>query len=93
VQRCLVFNAAPHKRVAISCLGGQGRERSQHGRAEVAAHSDLIARCPLPAFLFASALASLARERGCYGMWVLTGEDNPAAQAVYTRAGAPEQTR
>ncbi len=34
-----------------------------------------------------SALASLARERGCYGMWVLTDTDNTAAQAVYTRAG------
>lgn len=34
-----------------------------------------------------SALASLARERGCYGMWVLTDTGNAAAQAVYTRAG------
>ncbi len=33
------------------------------------------------------ALADLARERGCYGMWVLTGEDNEAARAAYTRAG------
>jgi GNAT superfamily N-acetyltransferase len=33
------------------------------------------------------ALASLARERGCYGMWVLTDSGNAAAQAVYTRAG------
>jgi ribosomal protein S18 acetylase RimI-like enzyme len=39
-----------------------------------------------------SALAAVARERGCYGMWVLTDEDNIAAQATYSRAGgAPEQ--
>ena len=42
----------------------------------------------------AGALASLARERGCYGMWVLTGTGNAAAQAVYTRAdGTPEQSQ
>jgi ribosomal protein S18 acetylase RimI-like enzyme len=34
-----------------------------------------------------SALADLARERGCYGMWVITGEDNAAARATYNRAG------
>jgi ribosomal protein S18 acetylase RimI-like enzyme len=34
-----------------------------------------------------SALADLAHERGCYGMWVLTDEDNAAARATYTRAG------
>jgi ribosomal protein S18 acetylase RimI-like enzyme len=34
-----------------------------------------------------SALTALARERGCYGMWVLTDEDNMAAQATYSRAG------
>ncbi len=34
-----------------------------------------------------SALADLARERGCYGMWVITGEDNVAARATYHRAG------
>jgi GNAT superfamily N-acetyltransferase len=40
------------------------------------------------------ALAALARERGCYGMWVLTDAANLAAQAVYTRAGAtPEQNQ
>jgi ribosomal protein S18 acetylase RimI-like enzyme len=33
------------------------------------------------------ALASLARERGCYGMWTLTDHDNEAAQATYTSAG------
>jgi ribosomal protein S18 acetylase RimI-like enzyme len=34
------------------------------------------------------ALADLARERGCYGMWVLTDDDNAAALAVYRAAGA-----
>jgi ribosomal protein S18 acetylase RimI-like enzyme len=33
-------------------------------------------------------LAALARERGCYGMWVLTDADNAAAIATYRRAGA-----
>lgn len=33
------------------------------------------------------ALAELARERGCYGMWVLTDHGNPAALATYARAG------
>ena len=36
-------------------------------------------------------LASLARERGCYGMWVLTEPDNHAALATYRRAGAVEE--
>ena len=36
------------------------------------------------------ALAELARARGCYGMWVLTDEDNTAARATYARAGASE---
>jgi ribosomal protein S18 acetylase RimI-like enzyme len=34
------------------------------------------------------ALAELARERGCYGMWVLTDADNGAALQAYRRAGA-----
>ena len=34
------------------------------------------------------ALAALARERGCYGMWVATDEDNIAALATYRRSGA-----
>ncbi len=34
------------------------------------------------------ALAELARERGCYGMWVATELDNDAALATYRSAGA-----
>ena len=34
------------------------------------------------------ALRDLAAERGCYGMWVLTEDDNEAAIATYRRAGA-----
>ena len=34
------------------------------------------------------ALADLARERGCYGMWVATEPDNAAALATYRAAGA-----
>jgi ribosomal protein S18 acetylase RimI-like enzyme len=34
------------------------------------------------------ALAVLARERGCYGMWVGTEPDNAAALATYRAAGA-----
>ncbi|GLY96980.1 N-acetyltransferase [Actinoplanes sp. NBRC 103695] len=34
------------------------------------------------------ALAELGRERGCYGMWVGTENDNAAAQATYRKAGA-----
>jgi ribosomal protein S18 acetylase RimI-like enzyme len=33
------------------------------------------------------ALATLARERACYGMWVLTDDDNEAAVATYRAAG------
>ena len=36
------------------------------------------------------ALRELARERGCYGMWVLTDDDNAAAVATYRRAGGAE---
>lgn len=39
------------------------------------------------------ALAALARERRCRGMWVLTDEDNPAAIATYRRAGATKNER
>ena len=34
------------------------------------------------------ALAERARQRRCYGMWVLTDADNAAAVATYTGAGA-----
>jgi ribosomal protein S18 acetylase RimI-like enzyme len=34
------------------------------------------------------ALADLGRELGCRGMWVLTDDDNAAALATYTAAGA-----
>ena len=33
------------------------------------------------------ALATLARQRDCYGMWVLTDDDNAAAMAAYRGAG------
>ena len=36
------------------------------------------------------ALADLAGERECYGMWVLTDADNDAALATYARSGAHE---
>jgi len=35
-----------------------------------------------------AALGALARERGCYGMWVSTEADNEAALATYRSAGA-----
>lgn len=36
------------------------------------------------------ALAALARERGCYGMWAATEPGNQAARRTYARAGARE---
>jgi ribosomal protein S18 acetylase RimI-like enzyme len=36
----------------------------------------------------AAALAGLARQCGCYGMFVLTDDDNQAAQATYLSVGA-----
>jgi ribosomal protein S18 acetylase RimI-like enzyme len=39
------------------------------------------------------ALAALAREHGCYDMWVLADADNAAAQATYARAGGREASR
>jgi aminoglycoside 3-N-acetyltransferase I len=38
------------------------------------------------------ALAALAQERGCYGMWVGTDAANAAALATYRRAAAKEET-
>jgi ribosomal protein S18 acetylase RimI-like enzyme len=38
------------------------------------------------------ALDSLARERGCYGMWVVTDADNAAALATYRAAGGGPPT-
>jgi ribosomal protein S18 acetylase RimI-like enzyme len=40
-----------------------------------------------------AALASLARERGCYGMWVLTEHDNVAALKAYGAAGGVQDGR
>jgi ribosomal protein S18 acetylase RimI-like enzyme len=37
-----------------------------------------------------AALRDLARERGCYDMWVLTDADNSAALATYAASGAGE---
>lgn len=39
-----------------------------------------------------TALAELARERGCYSMWVLSEPDDPAALATYRAAGAQVAT-
>jgi ribosomal protein S18 acetylase RimI-like enzyme len=39
------------------------------------------------------ALVALARERGCYGMWVLTDDDNAAAGATYRKAGAEVESK
>jgi ribosomal protein S18 acetylase RimI-like enzyme len=38
-----------------------------------------------------AALADIARERGCYGMWVLTDDDNPAAVKAYEAAGGRQE--
>jgi ribosomal protein S18 acetylase RimI-like enzyme len=38
-------------------------------------------------------LAALARERGCYGMFVFTDDDNVAALATYRSAGARDPSR
>jgi aminoglycoside 3-N-acetyltransferase I len=39
------------------------------------------------------ALAALAREQGCYDMWVLADADDAAAQAAHARAGGREASR
>jgi ribosomal protein S18 acetylase RimI-like enzyme len=38
------------------------------------------------------ALEDLARERGCYGMWVLCDEDNDAAVKTYRKVGGAESS-
>lgn len=38
-----------------------------------------------------SALADLARERGCYGMWVVTEADNTPAQATYAHTATERE--
>jgi ribosomal protein S18 acetylase RimI-like enzyme len=38
------------------------------------------------------ALAELARGRGCYGMWVLTDDGNPAALRAYAAAGGTRES-
>lgn len=37
------------------------------------------------------ALTGIARERGCYGMWVGTETDNDAALATYRKTGAADE--
>jgi ribosomal protein S18 acetylase RimI-like enzyme len=37
------------------------------------------------------ALAGIARERGCYGIWDGTEPDNDAALATYRKSGANEE--
>jgi len=37
-------------------------------------------------------LAAVAREAGCYGMWVVTDHDNDAARATYEGTGAVPET-
>jgi ribosomal protein S18 acetylase RimI-like enzyme len=39
------------------------------------------------------ALADIAREAGCYDMWVLADADNAAARATYARAGGREASQ
>lgn len=38
-----------------------------------------------------TALAGIAKESGCYGMWVGTEVDNEAAVATYRKAGADDE--
>jgi ribosomal protein S18 acetylase RimI-like enzyme len=37
-------------------------------------------------------LAALARDAGCYGMWVVTDDDNRAARVTYERTGGVPET-
>ena len=36
------------------------------------------------------AMADLAKDRGCYGMWTLTDTDNAAGQATYSKTGGKQ---
>ncbi len=38
-------------------------------------------------------LAAVAREVGCYGMWVITDEDNEGARATYEGTGGVPETQ
>jgi ribosomal protein S18 acetylase RimI-like enzyme len=38
-------------------------------------------------------LSDLAREQGCYGMWVLADDDNAAAAATYRKAGGDVESQ
>jgi ribosomal protein S18 acetylase RimI-like enzyme len=38
-------------------------------------------------------LADIARAAGCYGMWVITDDDNEAARATYEGTGGVPETR
>jgi ribosomal protein S18 acetylase RimI-like enzyme len=38
-------------------------------------------------------LAALARAAGCYGMWVVTGDDNEAARRTYEGTGGTPESR
>ena len=38
-------------------------------------------------------LGDLAREQGCYGMWVLADDDNAAAAATYRKAGGDVESQ
>ena len=78
--------------VAIGMISGVETTHPDKGtemflyELEVAEH----ARRAGVATALVQALADLARERGCYGMWVGTEHDNTAARATYAKT-ATEQ--
>ena len=60
--------------------------------AAVEAGAELFDGPPRPeATALVRALEALARERGCYGMWVGVDIDNEPALATYRRAGAARE--
>jgi ribosomal protein S18 acetylase RimI-like enzyme len=65
----------------------KGREMFLYELAVDEAHRGLGAGTAL-----VEALAAIARSTGCYGMWVLTDDDNDAALATYRRGGATEES-